>query len=111
VSKDVKVETGAPTEMPEFKPTMHMSGEHAPEGVNAGDHVQFQGHGKVTSVSEHQSDKGKPERSVTVEVHHIKHKKGKHPTGRAGGKHADMQDGGKAAMDQALTTDADNDGE
>jgi hypothetical protein len=106
VSKDTKVETGEAKELPAFKPTMHMSGEHAPEGVNAGDHVQFQGHGKVTSVSEHQSDKGKPERSVTVEVHHIKHKKGKPPVGKAGGKHADMQDGGKAAMDEALASEA-----
>ena len=100
MSKDVKVETGAAAEMPEFKPTIHLTDKHVPEGVSVGDHVQFTGHGKVMSHGE--SEDGK---HATIEVHGMKHKKAP-KTGRAGGKHADMQDGGKAAMDQALATDA-----
>ena len=111
MSKDVKVETGAAKELPEFKPTIHLSDEHVPEGVNVGDHVQFQGHGKVMSHGESSDSDGKTSKHATIEVHHMKHKKGKHPTGRAGGKHADMQDGGKEAMDAALVRDTDNDGE
>jgi len=111
VSKDTKVETGEAKELPAFKPTIHLTDKHVPEGVGVGDHVQFQGHGKVMSHGESTDSDGKTSKHATIEVHGMKHKKGKHPVGRAGGKHADMQDGGKAAMDQALTTDADNDGE
>lgn len=111
MSKDTKVETGEAKELPAFKPTIHLTDKHVPEGVGVGDHVQFQGHGKVMSRGESTDSDGKTSKHATIEVHGMKHKKGKHPVGRAGGKHADMQDGGKAAMDQALTTDADNDGE
>jgi len=111
VSKDTKVETGEAKELPAFKPTIHLTDKHVPEGVGVGDHVQFQGHGKVMSHGESTDSDGKTSKHATIEVHHMKHKKGKHPTGRAGGKHADMQDGGKEAMDAALVRDTDNDGE
>ena len=111
MSKDVAVETGAAKELPEFKPTIHVTGEHGPDGVDVGDHVQFQGHGKVMSRGESTDSDGKTSKHATIEVHGMKHKKGKHPVGRAGGKHADMQDGGKEAMDAALVRDTDNDGE
>ena len=111
MSKDTKVETGEAKELPAFKPTIHLTDKHVPEGVNVGDHVQFQGHGKVMSRGENTDSDGKTSKHATIEVHHMKHKKGKHPTGRAGGKHADMQDGGKEAMDAALVRDTDNDGE
>ena len=101
MSKDVAVETGAAKELPEFKPTIHVTGEHAPKNVDVGDHVRFTGHGKV--VSHGADDSGK---HATIEVHGMKHKKGKPPVGKAGGKHADMQDGGKAAMDEALASEA-----
>jgi hypothetical protein len=65
----------------------------------------------VMSRGENTDSDGKTSKHATIEVHHMKHKKGKHPTGRAGGKHADMQDGGKEAMDAALVRDTDNDGE
>ena len=111
MSKDTKVETGEAKELPAFKPTIHLTDKHVPEGVGVGDHVQVQGHGKVMSHGESTDSDGKTSKHATIEVHGMKHKKGKHPVGRAGGKHADMQDGGKEAMDAALVRDTDNDGE
>jgi hypothetical protein len=65
-----------------------------------GDEVHVMAKGHVESASEHDHGDG-PRRHVSIQLKHmgVKHKS---QSGRAGGKDTDMQEGGKAAMDQAL---------
>lgn len=75
-----------------------------------GDGVQVHAHGHVTSVSEDHREGGKKHRRVEIQLKHMGVKHGGKEVGRAGGKHADMADGAKAAMDTALApTDNDED--
>lgn len=103
---------GAPAVDAKPKPMIHLNDEHVPDGAEVGDEVEMHVKGKVANTSEHASDgEGGPSgsKSMGVEIHSIKHKKkGKKPVGRADGKDADMQDGGKAAMDDALEAEESN---
>jgi hypothetical protein len=88
---------------------MHLDGEHAKQFLKrkVGDKVHFTGHGAVASISQHESEDGEPSHHVTLKVKELKHrKKTAELPGQAGGKDAEMQKGGKAAMDQALALDA-----
>jgi hypothetical protein len=69
------------------------------EHVQVGDKVHIRGHAHV--VSKHQDSDGTGKR-MEVHITHMHMKKHNPRTGRAGGKDADMQEGGKAAMDEAL---------
>lgn len=98
--KSNSLDVASPSKM---KPSLHLDGEHAKAlgRAHVGDTVQFHGHGKITSMSQHEYDGEKPSRHVTLEVHKLKHKKKAAP-GRVGGKDADAADGAKAEMDEAL---------
>lgn len=88
--------------MPKMGPTLHLDGEHAEPFMKrkVGDKVQFHGDGVVSDMSQHEGETGTTHH-VAIKVKNLKHRR-KAATGRAGGKDADMQDGGKAAMDTAL---------
>jgi|HubBroStandDraft_4_1064222.scaffolds.fasta_scaffold00046_6 hypothetical protein len=88
---------------------MHLDGEHAKPFLKrkVGDKVHFTGHGEVSRISTDQNEDGEPMHNVTLKVKEMKHrKKTAELPGQAGGKDAEMQKGGKAAMDQALALDA-----
>jgi hypothetical protein len=69
------------------------------EHAQVGDKLHVKGHAHV--VSKHQDSDGTGKR-MEIHMTHMHLKKKAPRTGRAGGKDADMQDGGKLAMDAAL---------
>jgi hypothetical protein len=88
-------------------PSLHLMDGHAASMGDAavGDTVPFEGHGVVESMSQHDGEGG-PSKSMTIRVKHLKHKKKASDSGKVGGKDTEMQEGGKAAMDNALSNEA-----
>lgn len=69
---------------------------------NVGDQFHVHGHANVTSVEERTNEDGKKHRHVSLQIKKMAVKPHKSERGRAGGRDAELQEGGKAAMDEAI---------
>ena len=94
-----------PTAAPAVDPTLHLDGTHAEPFLKrkVGDKVSFNGEGVVSSISQHEGEgEDGPTHHVSVKVKSMKHSKKR----EAGHVEDKASDGAKAAMDEALTAEA-----